>query len=192
MHPKISLSLLRTQARHYKADKIKGCDTVKNIILCGFMGCGKSTVGALLAKKNGMAFVDMDKFIEKKQRRTVSEIFEKNGEEFFRALEREAAKELSSKNGIVIAAGGGTLTFRENVEVLRNNGVIVLLDIPVETVAKRLENDTTRPLLNRPDKLDAMYDLYNKRLPLYRDAADIVINADQSPMQICAEIMQNV
>lgn len=161
----------------------------KNIILCGFMGCGKSTVGALLAKKNGIAFVDLDTYIERKQNKTIAEIFEENGEDYFRALEKEAAKELSRKNGLVIAAGGGTLTFQENVDILRQTGKIVLLDLPVEVIADRLKNDDTRPLLNRPDKDDAMRELYNKRLPLYRAAADIIVNADQSPMKVCADII---
>ena len=101
----------------------------------------------------------------------------------------DAAKALSEKNGVVIAAGGGTLTFRENVDSLKKSGVIILLDLPVETVAARLKNDTTRPLLNRPDKEKAMKELYDKRLPLYRAAADIVVNAEDSPMQVCREIM---
>lgn len=161
----------------------------KNIILCGFMGCGKSTVGALLAKKNGMAFVDLDSYIEKKEGKTISEIFSDSGEAYFRALEREASKDLSAKNGLVIAAGGGTLTFQENVDVLRENGKIVLLDIPVEVVAQRLVGDTTRPLLNRPDRDEAMKELYEKRLPVYRKAADVIIDGNQSPLQVCMEIM---
>ncbi|MBQ8133419.1 MAG: shikimate kinase [Clostridia bacterium] len=161
----------------------------RNIILCGFMGCGKSTVGALLAKKNGMAFVDLDSYIEKQQNKTISDIFAENGENYFRELEKQAAKELMEKNGLVVAAGGGTLTFPENVETFRKNGKIILLDIPIETVAKRLENDTTRPLLNRPDKDKAMKELYDKRLPLYRAAADMIVNGDDSPMQVCKDII---
>ena len=164
----------------------------KNIILCGFMGCGKSTVGALLAKKTGMAFIDLDSYIEKKQGMTVSDIFEKYGEPRFRELEREAARELSQKNSMVIAAGGGTLTFQENVDTLRTSGKIILLDLPLDTVAKRLENDTTRPLLNRPDKLEAMKALFEKRLPIYKSAADIIVNGDESPMQVCMEIMSQI
>ena len=80
-----------------------------NIILCGFMGSGKSTVGLLLAKKLGMSFIDLDTYIEKKERMTVSKIFEKYGEPYFRKVEKESAKELAEKNGLVIAAGGGTL-----------------------------------------------------------------------------------
>lgn len=164
----------------------------KNIVLCGFMGCGKSTVGGLLAKKTGMTFVDLDTYIEKKEGKTISKIFEDNGEEYFRELERKAAAELSEKNGVVIAAGGGTLTFKENVEVLKKGGKIVLLDLPVETIAARLKNDTTRPLLNRPDKDKAMRELYDKRLPLYRAAADIAVDADKSPLYVCMEIIRNI
>ena len=157
----------------------------KSIVLCGFMGCGKSTIGSLLARKMGMAFVDMDSYIEKKEGKSVSEIFAQSGEEHFRMLEREAAKELAGKKGLVIATGGGTLTFRENVD-------IVLLDLPVEAVEERLKYDTTRPLLARPDKSEVIRELYNKRLPLYREAADISVDASNSPMQVCMEIMSEL
>lgn len=164
----------------------------KNIILCGFMGCGKSTVGTLLARKLGMPFVDLDRYIEKKEKMSVQEIFEKNGEEYFRRAEREAASELSEKKGVIIASGGGTLTFPENVQVLKKTGRIILLDLPVETVILRLRNDTTRPLLKRPDKDAVIRELFEKRLPLYQAAADIAVNADDSPMQVCRYIMDEI
>ncbi len=162
----------------------------KNIVLCGFMGCGKTTIGSLLAKKTGMAFIDLDKYIEKQEHKTVSEIFAESGEAHFRMLERNAAAELAAKNGLVIAAGGGTLTFPENVDAFRSNGCrIVLLDISPEVAAQRLRHDTTRPLLNRPDKDEYIKKLYEQRLPLYREAAGLVVNADASPMQICRDII---
>ena len=161
----------------------------KNIILCGFMGCGKSTIGNLLSKKMGMSFLDLDAYIEKKENKTIAQIFEDSGEAYFRQLEREASAELSTKNGLIIATGGGTLTFQENVDVFKQGGKIILLDVPVEIVSKRLENDTTRPLLNRPDKEQAMRELYQKRLPLYKNAADIIVDASNSPLQVCMEIM---
>ena len=154
------------------------------------MGCGKSTVGVLLAKKCGMSFIDMDSYIEKKENKTVSEIFDDSGEGHFRELERQASKELSKRSGLVIAAGGGTLTFKENVEALRSSGTIILLDLPVEVIAERLKEDKSRPLLNRPDKLEAMRELYSRRMPLYTDAADIRVNGNQSPMQVCRDIME--
>lgn len=164
----------------------------KNIVLCGFMGCGKSTIGSLLSKKNGMSFIDLDNYIEKKEQKKISDIFAERGEEYFRKLEREASAELSTKNGLVIATGGGTLTYQVNVDAFKTNGKIVLLDLPVEVIAERLKGDTTRPLLNRPDKDKAMRELYEKRLPLYKSAADITVNAAQSPLQVCNEIISAV
>lgn len=164
----------------------------KNIVLCGFMGCGKSTIGNLLSKKTGMSFIDLDSYIEQKENKTVAEIFADNGEDYFRQLERDASKELSQKKSLVIATGGGTLTFQENVDAFKTSGKIVLLDVPVEVVSERLQGDTTRPLLNRPDKEQAMRELYEKRMPLYQSAADIVVNAANSPLQVCMEIMSNL
>lgn len=164
----------------------------KNIVLCGFMGCGKSTIGNLLSKKTGMSFIDLDAYIEKKENKTISKIFADSGEEYFRALEREASKELSTKNGLVIATGGGTLTYQINVDVLKTNGKIVLLDLPIEIIAERLKNDTTRPLLDRPDKDKVMRELYENRLPLYRKAADISVDASQSPLMVCNSIIASV
>ena len=157
------------------------------------MGSGKSTIGNLLSKKMGMAFIDLDAYIEKKENKSVSQIFEESGEEYFRQLERDAVKELAYKKSIILATGGGTLTFQQNVDTLKNaNNKIILLDLPVEVISKRLQGDTKRPLLNRPDKEKVMRELYEKRLPLYRSAADIVVNAANSPMQVCMEIMANL
>ncbi len=165
----------------------------KNIVLCGFMGSGKSTIGKLLSRKMGMAFIDLDAYIEKKENKSVTQIFADSGEEYFRQLEKNAVKELAYKKSVILATGGGTLTFRENVDTLRNaDNKIILLDLPVEVVAQRLKGDTKRPLLNRPDKEQVMRELYEKRLPLYRSAADIVVNAANSPMQVCMDIMANL
>ena len=164
----------------------------KNIVLCGFMGCGKSTIGNLLSKKTGMSFIDLDSYVEQKENKTVAEIFADNGEDYFRQLERDASKEQSQKKSLVIATGGGTLTFQENVDAFKTSGKIVLLDVPVEVVSERLQGDTTRPLLNRPDKEQAMRELYEKRMPLYQNAADIIVNAANSPLQVCMEIMSNL
>lgn len=164
----------------------------KSVVLCGFMGCGKSTIGSLLAKRSGMSFVDLDSYIEKKEKKTVSRIFADSGEDYFRMREREAVRELANKKGLVIAAGGGTLTFPENVEAFRRSCKIILLDIPVEVVAKRLQYDTTRPLLQRPDKDEVIKELYEKRLPLYQAAADLTVDAADSPMQVCMTIMSEM
>ncbi len=161
-----------------------------NIVLCGFMGCGKTTVGKKLSKRLGVPFVDMDHYIEQKAGCKVSDIFAKQGEDAFRDMEYECAKELSRAGGAVIATGGGALTFDRNVEALRQNGRIILLDTPLPIIKRRLSGDTTRPLLNRPDRDSAMEELYRKRLPLYRKASDLVIAAKGSPNAVCQEIIK--
>lgn len=151
---------------------------MKNIILCGFMGCGKSTVGQKIAERTGLSFVDMDKYIEEKAGMTVSEIFDKYGESGFRDMEHEACKELSEKSDLVIAAGGGTLTFERNIEVLKKTGRIVLLDVSYEELCKRLSRDTRRPLLQVKNRNEKIRELLEKRLPIYRNAASVWIDGN--------------
>lgn len=166
--------------------------TNKNIILCGFMGSGKTTVGRLLAEKTGQQFVDMDNYIEVRQQMTVSRIFEKFGEPYFRELETEAAEELAKESNLVIAAGGGTLTVQRNVEILKATGIILMLDTPLSVIQERLEGDTTRPLLQKPNRGAVMKDLYHERLAAYKNAADIVISADASPQEVLKLILGKI
>lgn len=123
---------------------------------------------------------------------TVSKIFEKYGEPYFRKVEKESAKELAEKNGLVIAAGGGTLVDKENADTFRTSGKIVLLDLPVEVIAERLKGDNSRPLLQRPDKDKAMRELYEKRMPLYKSAADITVDAAAAPLIVCGRIIDAI
>ncbi len=152
-----------------------------NIVLCGFMGCGKSTVGRNIANKTGRKFLDMDSYIEHKANMKVSEIFEKYGESGFRDMEHEACKELSEMSNLIIASGGGAFTFKRNCEVFKGKDTVVLLDVPLDVIKYRLRNDKIRPLLQRPDKDSAMKELYEKRLPLYKSAADIIVSGKNTP-----------
>ncbi len=161
----------------------------KNIILCGFMGCGKTTVGENLRKKTGMNLIDTDKYIEETQGMTISKIFETQGEAYFRDLEYKACKELADKKGVIISTGGGALTFERNVDVLKKSGTIVLIDVPLNVLKLRLKNDKTRPLLQRPDKDRAMKELYEKRMPVYKAAADVTVDGDKSPLQVALNII---
>lgn len=161
-----------------------------NIVLCGFMGCGKTTVGKKLSKRLRVPFVDMDHYIEQKAGCNISEIFSQMGEDVFRDMEYECAKELSKIGGTVIATGGGALTFERNQQALRQNGRIILLNPPLSILRRRLSGDITRPLLNRPDRDAAMKELYEKRLPIYKKASDIVVPAKGSPNAVCMEILE--
>ena len=164
----------------------------KNIVLFGFMGCGKSTVGTELARKTGRKLVDTDALIEKREGMSVSEIFSKHGEEYFRDREHEICVELAGKERLIISAGGGALTFRRNIEALREGCKLVLLDVPPEVIYERLKYDTTRPLLQCDDKLGAIRKLYARREAIYREAADYVVNGDRPRGFVALDVMKAV
>ncbi len=161
-----------------------------NIVLCGFMGCGKSTVGKLLAERLGYTFCDSDAVIEQREGTTISNIFAQKGEGYFRELEKKVIRELSEQFGLVIATGGGAVLNTENADNLRKTGLVIFLDVTPETVLKRLEGDTTRPLLMRDDKESAVRELMAKRKPLYASAGHYSVSADNSAEDIADEIIE--
>jgi len=164
---------------------------MNNIILCGFMGCGKSTVGKALAAKLGTDFIDMDKYIENTSDMLIIDIFGTLGEQTFRRLETETAVELSKRDSIVIAAGGGAVLKEENVKAFKDGGKLVLINVPLSVIKERLREDKTRPLLIRANKDKIMLKLYVTRLPIYSNAADIIIDAvNRSPEDIADEIIE--
>jgi shikimate kinase len=157
-----------------------------NIVLCGFMGCGKTTVGKILAEKLGYTFKDSDLEIEKEQGTTISEIFNKFGEAYFRSLETEMLKRLSDEKGLIIATGGGAVVNKNNADILKENNFVVYLKVTPETVLERLKNDTTRPLLMRDDKETAIKTLMAEREDAYNYACHLCVDANVSAKK-CAE-----
>ena len=160
---------------------------MNNIVLCGFMGCGKSSVGKIVAKLLGREFVDTDSFIESEQGITVSQIFEKYGEDKFRDIEHWACEQLAEKGNMVIATGGGALTFDRNVNAFADDTVI-FIDVTFEEIKRRIGNSSTRPLFRDEDKARA---LYIKRLPLYRKAADYTVNGDAGKSEVANKIIES-
>ena len=149
-----------------------------NIVLSGFMGCGKSTIGRRLAAALGMKFVDMDRYIEEKAGLKVREIFEQYGEAHFRALETETVRALAAGEDCVVATGGGTLMRPENVEAFHaGGGTIYFLDVPLAALQERLKNDKRRPLLQVPDRRAVIERLLNERRPQYLKSANVVVDA---------------
>ena len=160
-----------------------------NIILIGFMCCGKSSVAARLAKISGLALFDTDRMIEQKYKKTVQDIFIQNGEEFFRKAEYGALKTAMAGDNRVIATGGGALTSPETAELIKSGGVKVYLKITPQTAKSR--NDGGRPLLaNLTDK--ELNDLFFAREKLYQSAADITVNAQNDSPEILAEKIYEV
>jgi shikimate kinase len=138
------------------------------IYLVGFMGCGKSTVGRALADELGWSFFDLDDEIESGAGSKISEIFDSQGEEIFRALEASAlaqrVKAVQSGRPQVIALGGGALMSDKNFELVANHGVVVWLDAPFDLIEKRVAAESHRPLARDPEKLRELFDV---RCPRY-------------------------
>ena len=139
---------------------------MQNIVLIGMPGCGKSTLGKLLAAEMGRKFIDLDEEIVKRAGRPIPEIFATDGEEAFRALETEVAADICRESGLVIATGGGVVTRARNLPLLSQNGRVIFLDTPPTglSVAGRPLSQKKSPEV-----------LYTERLPLYRAAADIIL-----------------
>jgi shikimate kinase len=147
---------------------------MNNIYLTGMMGCGKSTVGGLLAECAGRAFVDTDKEIEKELRMPVPRIFGELGEAAFRTAEREALRRAARLDGAVVSCGGGIVLDPENVRLMRRTGRIVYLDRNVERIAASVDTEN-RPLLREAGDLRRVFD---DRRELYQAACDHRLNND--------------
>ena len=169
----------------------------KNIVLIGFMGTGKTSIGKMLASKLGCAFVDLDHKIEDDNDMTIPEIFQKYGETHFRELEKQAVKETTGRRGIVIATGGGTIKDTENMQLLRESGVVICLTADVDEILSRTESKGERPVLDAKDKAQgdrraAIEKLLEERRIFYDQADYKVDTTDWSPMQIIDDICRYV
>ncbi len=162
-----------------------------NIVLVGMMGSGKSTVGKLLAERMGIELIDTDKEIERITGKTVSEIFDIEGEEEFRKRERKTIMEVSTLNERVIATGGGVLLSLENLESLQRNGVLVHLGCSAGELHGRVAKDTNRPLLKGKNSLEEITSLLGVRSPSYLEA-DLEVNAEKPSIEVANEIISKL
>ena len=156
-----------------------------NIVLIGFMGSGKSTLGIKLSYRMKQPYLDTDKYIERKTGRTISEIFETDGESTFRQMETDALTALID-DGIkdhVIATGGGMPVKSDNHELLKRLGVVVWLRIRPETVIERLSSDKNRPLLQREDRETVIRELMEARNEAYAKCSDVIVDVDDKKVE---------
>ena len=160
---------------------------MNNIVLCGFMGSGKTVVGKELAKIMGTKFVDTDEMIEQEQGIAIKAIFTIHGEEYFRDLEYEACKKVSQFNGAVVSTGGGAMTFERNVEAIKQGSSVVFLDADFDVICDRIGNSSSRPLFQDREKA---HELYNQRRDKYLQAADYVIDGNMSARKTALQIAQ--
>ena len=165
-----------------------------NLILCGMMGAGKTTIGIKIAEMTGRRWYDTDGLIVDKYGK-ISDIFEYYGEAHFRKLETEIVAELAQKDGLVISTGGGLVLKKENNELLQKNGKIVFLRATLNTLSERLNMDSQRPLLQTSTETlrERLDKLLKERTPVYEHAADYIVDVDgKTPEQIAREILSIV
>ena len=166
---------------------------MRNIFLIGFMGCGKSTIARMISKKLGVAQVEMDELIVEELGMSITEIFEKFGEEHFRDIETDLVHRLQEKDGVVVSCGGGAVLREENRNMMKESGVIVLLTAQPETILARVKNSTNRPVLNGNMNVEYITALMERRKACYEDAADITVATDgKSVEEICEEIIEKI
>lgn len=159
-----------------------------NIILCGFMGSGKTVVGGELAKIMGRKFVDTDELIEAEQGVAIKAIFATHGEDYFRELEYEMCKKIALEcKNCVVSTGGGAMTFARNVDAIKDSGKIVFLNADFDVICERIGNSNNRPLFRDREKAKALYD---ERKSKYLEAADYVIDGNMSARKTAMEIAQ--
>lgn len=162
----------------------------KNLILTGFMGSGKTSIGLKLSYRLRMAVEDTDKLIERREGCSISEIFAQRGEEYFRQLETALLTELlEQKYSRIYSVGGGTPVRAENRELLKKLGTVIYLRIRPETVYERLKGDTTRPLLQCEDPLGRIRELMESRREAYETGADIIVDVDELSLE---EILEKI
>jgi shikimate dehydrogenase len=164
-----------------------------NIILIGYMGTGKTSVGKVLANDRKMDYIDLDEYIEKKEGRTINDIFTYESEEYFRNLESKVIKGLNSLYNTVIATGGGAVLRKVNRENLSEIGHIVYLKADVDTIVNRVKGDDSRPLLNSESEEELrrkVSTMLNMRSPYYEISADQVIYTDRLTPSEIAEIIE--
>lgn len=160
-----------------------------NLVLIGFMGSGKSTVGKLLAKSLDMKFIDTDLEIEKEQGQSVQEIFFSKGEEYFRELEKNMSLKLSNENNAIISTGGGIILNKDNITNLKKDGVVFFLDVNKKNLYNRLISSSGRPLLEGEELWKKITNVLGERIERYRTYSDFVIKVGyEVPYETAEEI----
>ncbi len=160
------------------------------IYLCGFMGCGKTTISVLLAKNLGCKCCDTDEMIVEREGMSIPSIFEKYGEQYFRQAETNLLNDMKSFRGVA-ACGGGMMLSEENAAIANSSGRVVFIDTPFEECYERISGDSNRPIAASKTK-EELKALFDERYPLYLKNSAFSVPGDSSPMDIAASIAKLV
>src|SRR3990167_5748466 len=163
---------------------------MRNIYLVGFMGTGKTAVGRELAKRKKWQFMDLDELIELKEKRTIADIFAKEGEPYFRRLEKRVLKEVAKEKKFVVACGGGIVIDKENIRTMKETGIIICLSASPEVILKRTQGTSHRPLLNVSDQKKQIELLLKLRAPYYAQADKAIDTSKITVKEIVYKILK--
>ncbi len=163
-----------------------------NILLTGFMGAGKTTVGRKLAKRLGYYFIDTDSEIEREQGCSIPDIFRYAGEPCFRDLETDLLKSMVNHKNSIIATGGGMVLRKENRELMQQIGKRVFLRVSLEDLLKRLQQDKQRPLLQQENPVEKIHRMLEERTPIYEEAECIIDTSKFTAQQMVSEIIRKI
>lgn len=157
------------------------------IYLCGFMGCGKTTVGKTLAQIMGYDFIDIDSYIQFKYGMDIPQIFEEKGEDYFREIETQSLIEINGENKI-ISTGGGALTFKNNADITNKKGTVVYIQTTFKECYSRIKNDKSRPIASTKN-YSQLAELYKEREPLYIASSKYIVSGNDSVNNIVNKII---
>ncbi|GKX31913.1 hypothetical protein SH1V18_43930 [Vallitalea longa] len=160
---------------------------VDNILLVGFMGSGKSVVGKQLSKILDRNFIDTDEEIEKKENRSIKDIFDIDGENYFRSEETKFLQSLIEKDNTIISTGGGIVLKEQNRELLKKIGKVIFLHADVEHIINNIKDNDTRPLLQTDDYVKTISEMLESREDKYLSTADIIIQTSGKDVKSIAE-----
>lgn len=164
-----------------------------NIFLIGPMGAGKTTIGKYLGQKLAYKFLDVDNEIEKKEKKTINDIFTENGESTFRSIESNVLRSIVSKDNQVVATGGGIVTRKENIDLMVEKGKIVYLNLSIETQLVRLKDDHKRPLLKEStDIRTTLKNLNKKRNAIYQSIANFSVSSEGDHNNVVNKIINKL
>ncbi len=162
---------------------------MKTIVLIGMMGSGKTTIGKLLGEKLNLKSIDIDILIEQNEKRTISDIFQNNGEKYFRNLEKETIQSIFEDKNLVISLGGGAFEDEITQELLLKNSTIIYLKTSPQIILERIKNNTNRPLLKNQMTVEKIQSIISKRQKNYKLANITILTNNKNPDKIVEEIL---
>ena len=162
-----------------------------NLYIVGFMGSGKTAVAKKISETTNLKYVEIDELIEKKEGRSINDIFKNSGEDYFRKTEKEAIREIGLDDNQVVSCGGGVVIDKENIRLMKDSGLLICLKAEPEVIYQRIKDQKHRPLLNVDNPQLEIEELLKKRKPFYEKADYVIETGKLSVKQVAEEVINH-